>query len=197
MVLQANTADDSLNICKMRDVLSNKVTSLVPHDDRYRYRVLQTDVILAPDQPTVVAHDQPPILEQEWHNHHHDGPIGWMEDTYELEEEHLPPHTGKESQEDSDEEEELWFTGRESIEKEDNSPNPIQGLLHREVRGLMEELQLPRHGVNREQVHQQEREDFQEAAQIHQEQQEDDQNDLSNSDESDDQDLSNTEENAD
>ena len=56
MVLQANTADDSLNICKMRDVLSNKVTSLVPHDDRYRYRVLQTDVILAPDQSHMTNH---------------------------------------------------------------------------------------------------------------------------------------------
>ena len=148
MVLEANPRDSTLYICKMRDVLSNKVTSLVPHDDRYRYRVQQTDVMLAPDQPTIVTHAQPTILDQQQQGLHaqqqwlHQAPESedaWEEDIYE-EEENYANHTVEENQEESDEEEELWFTGRESAE-EATPQDPIQGLLHQEVHDLMGELQ--------------------------------------------------------
>lgn len=51
MVIDHETADKSLTLCKIRDVISNRLASMVPHDSRYRYRVKQTDVILAPNQP--------------------------------------------------------------------------------------------------------------------------------------------------
>ena len=40
-----------LIVCKVRDAISNKSASMVPHDPRYRYKVRQTEIILAPNQP--------------------------------------------------------------------------------------------------------------------------------------------------
>ena len=57
IVIDIDTGD-MLTICKIRDALSNKSASMVPQDPRYRYRVRQTDVILAPNQPPPpVEHD--------------------------------------------------------------------------------------------------------------------------------------------
>ena len=51
MVIEIDRNEDSITICKIRDAISNKPASMVPHDPRYRYKVRQTDIMLAPNQP--------------------------------------------------------------------------------------------------------------------------------------------------
>ena len=51
IVIDKDTDNETLTICKVRDAISNKAASMVPHDARYRYNVRQTDIILAPNQP--------------------------------------------------------------------------------------------------------------------------------------------------
>ena len=46
IVLECN-ADDTMLISKVLDAVSSKPASISPHDDRHRYRVKPTDVILA------------------------------------------------------------------------------------------------------------------------------------------------------
>ena len=51
IVIAVDQSSDILTICKIRNVISNKSASMVPHDPRYRYNVSQTDIFLAPNQP--------------------------------------------------------------------------------------------------------------------------------------------------
>ena len=53
LVLEQDSAKDSLTICKVRDALSQKPATISPQDNRYRYVVKQTDVVLAPNQPKI------------------------------------------------------------------------------------------------------------------------------------------------
>ena len=98
MVLESNVADDTVIICKVRDALSNRLASMVPHDERFRYVVKQTDIILAPNQPTIRQHR---AIE--------------VEESYESGEEEEPTITHsltKFNEEEEDEDlQELWFPG--------------------------------------------------------------------------------------
>ena len=46
--------------------MSSKPASISPHDDRHRYRVKPTDVILAPNQPKIIKHVSAPNDEEDW-----------------------------------------------------------------------------------------------------------------------------------
>ena len=56
IVLDRNVSDNTLTVCKVRDALSNRHASIVPQDERYRYTVKQTDIILAPNQPKITKY---------------------------------------------------------------------------------------------------------------------------------------------
>ena len=54
--------DNTLTICMMRDIFSSKSMVMEPH--RYRYKIRQDDIVLAPNQPTPVATEPMPWLVQ-------------------------------------------------------------------------------------------------------------------------------------
>ena len=41
LVIEVDDDDNTVTVCKMRHLLSNDMTSIQPHDPRYRYRVRQ------------------------------------------------------------------------------------------------------------------------------------------------------------
>ena len=110
-----------LLICKVRDAISNKSASMVPHDARYRYKVRQTDIILAPNQPPPpTVHDtiymyeesdpEPPgeYIEEKSPKQHHiknddfddDEDIAWFEEAR-----YPPPDEAEQSADENDDNE--------------------------------------------------------------------------------------------
>ena len=69
LVMETDTATETMTICKLRDALSGKMTSIEPQ--RYRYHVHQNDAYLAPNQPEVkVHHDIHDVREEAFHDVH-------------------------------------------------------------------------------------------------------------------------------
>ena len=101
LVLETNMDKDSITICKVRDVLSNQSASIVPHLNRYRYTVKQTEVILAPNQPKVDKFDMVEV-EEDWE---------WEEDNQRKTPptKNLPGHHDDEEDDTEDELEDLWL----------------------------------------------------------------------------------------
>ena len=119
LVIEADTKDNTLTLCKVRDVLSNKLASMVPHDSRYRYRIRQADVILAPNQPPpIIDHD---VQEAE---HHPLGPLGG-----ERPQQHRSAKPNVELEEE-EEDDYIWFTGGE--ETKDQGAAEDQGAAAEE-----------------------------------------------------------------
>ena len=96
LVLASRSQDNTLTICKVRDALSNQHASMAPQDGRYRYMVKQTDVILAPNQPSSVTYPMQQLQAYE------------EEEDYDGEE--LQHQDGTEQEnEETDDWEDLWY----------------------------------------------------------------------------------------
>ena len=54
LVIDSNSMDQVVTICKLRDVMAGKLASMEPQ--RYSYKVKQTDIYLAPNQPDITLH---------------------------------------------------------------------------------------------------------------------------------------------
>ena len=74
LVLDIKESDETLNICKLLHTISNKVATLQPHN--ITYRVKQSDVFLAPNQPVEIEthefEDPPPFIP---HQNFHPPPL--------------------------------------------------------------------------------------------------------------------------
>ena len=69
LVIDTDPEADMVTICKIRNALSNNAASMVPQDPRFRYRVHQTNLILAPNQPPPPTnHDVFYTAEEEIHD---------------------------------------------------------------------------------------------------------------------------------
>ena len=108
LVIETDPQDDTLTLCKVRDVLSNRLASMVPHDPRYRYRVRQTDVVLAPNQP-------PPLIDLEVQEVDQDVQIDQQVHH------NLQPATQKNTrvEEEEEEDDDIWYSAVEEEEKEE------------------------------------------------------------------------------
>ena len=192
MVLETDK-EGELIICKVRDILSNKLASMSPQDQRYRYRVRQEDVILAPDQPRIVtrelanhAANRADQLNQKPDNNYEENDDNYYgegdghedeqyeEDEYQEHHEHenhllLSDQTVTEDEEDGYEDVEHWSTAAEPIQ--DHDP----GLLLVEVK---QNHQVPPVQVQEEQHQEEQQQEIyqedQEAAQEAEETQESD-----------------------
>ena len=143
IVIDVDKDSDMLIVCKVRDAISNKSASMVPHDPRYRYKVRQTDIILAPNQPppptvhdTIYVYEESDPatpgedIEEETPKQHHienddfgnDEDIAWFEEardppTDEDDDNEVTVNGGAQ-QEDTDEDDDSEITVEE--EEEDN-----------------------------------------------------------------------------
>ena len=110
MVLDKDTTNDTLTICKVRDAISNKGASIVPQDARYRYNVRQTDIVLAPNQPpppktydTISSYAEPLVP----HPVHQYPPQQYREVPHPPPSKESFPHANDEEDPD-DEDQEIW-----------------------------------------------------------------------------------------
>ena len=56
LVLETDIVKDTAIIFKVRDAISNKFATIASHNQRYRYLVNQTDLMLAPNKPNRFKH---------------------------------------------------------------------------------------------------------------------------------------------
>ena len=133
LVIETDPEDKNVTLCKVRDALSKKPASIVPHDPRYRYRVSQEDLVLAPNQPSVTTHQ---MIDAELHQ---------TEDWQGGEEQDLDwVSTRKQPlapQDEELEEEEIWFSACDTSE---------------ELRQEAEAVQVPEEEQSAENISQQE-----------------------------------------
>ena len=94
LVLETDKVKDTAIICKVRDAISNKLATIAPHNQQFRYIVNQTDLILAPNQPKKIYKFETVIINED------------MEDDNEVEYQHLKNNFNEETQEED--EEEAW-----------------------------------------------------------------------------------------
>ena len=98
---------------------------MVPHDPRYRYKVKQTEIMLAPNQPPPpITHDTLSLPEEtvHWSNHPHT-------ENYYMEEESLNQNIDDEDDEDDI----IWF------EHTTGDTRPVQDILHDDNHNTSEE----------------------------------------------------------
>ena len=107
LVIKIIPEEDTAIICKVRNALPNTLVSIVPQHPDLRYKVCQTDIILAPNQP-------PPIQEHQVIDiHPRDLDDQLQDDLYvpdnKVEKQLLPQDNDSEFDEEEDEEYEIWF----------------------------------------------------------------------------------------
>ena len=131
LVLEKNTQDDTVIVCKVRDALSNKLASMAPHIERFRYLVKQTDVILAPNQPPVKKYHSVQVTDE---NDLNDSNLQQMEEQEQPAQLLKQPQVHRKDSEDDSEEEDLDDLWIPTIPQ--NHTHPGQVVIHPPPNGI-------------------------------------------------------------